>query len=65
MARTKSFAEKVIKKGEVFGDVCPTCNQEIQYLKRVEPVKKDNGSIGFKDVIVSYCKCNHQEVHEK
>lgn len=65
MARTKTFAEKVIKGGEIFGTVCPTCEQEIQYLKRVEPVKKDNGAVGFNDVIVPYCKCNHQEVQEK
>ncbi len=65
MARTKTFAEKVIKKGEIFGNVCPTCSQEIQYLKRVEPVKKENGSVGFNDVMVAYCKCNYQDVYEK
>ena len=65
MARTKSFAEKVIKKGVVFGQVCPTCGEEISYLKRVEPVKKDDGQIGFSEVMVGYCKCNVKEVMEK
>ena len=65
MARTKTFAEKVIKGGAVYGEVCPKCEQEVQFLKRVEPVIKENGAIGFNDVIVSYCKCNHQDVHEK
>ena len=65
MARTKSFADKVIKHGAIFGKVCPTCGEEIQYLKRVEPVKKNSGHIGFSDVVLPYCKCNIKQVQEK
>jgi hypothetical protein len=65
MARTKTFAEKVIKKGAVFGKVCPTCGEEIQFLKRVEPIRKSNGSIGFSDQVYPYCKCNVKELQEK
>jgi uncharacterized protein with PIN domain len=65
MAKAKTFADKVIKKGMIFGQVCPTCNTEFAYVKKVEPVRKVNGHIGFSETVVAYCKCNMKEVMEK
>ncbi len=64
MAKTKSFAEKVIKRGQKFGKVCEKCGEEISFIKRVEPVKKEGGGIGFGDHMVPYCKCNVKEAME-
>ena len=64
MARTKSFAEKVIKRGAVFGKICPVCGEEIAHVKRIDPVKKPNGSFGFNEHVVKYCKCNVKEAME-
>lgn len=64
MAKGKSFADKVSKKGAVFGKVCPTCGEEISYLKKIEPIKKDNGHIGFSESMIPYCKCNVKQVQE-
>ena len=64
MAKTKSFADKVIKRGAIFGKVCPECNEEISYIKGVEPVKKNSGGFGFSERMVPYCKCNVKEAME-
>ena len=65
MARTKTFAEKVIKRGQKFGKICPKCEEEIAFVKRVEPVKKDNGGMGFVERMQPYCKCNTKEAFEQ
>ena len=64
MAKKQSFSDKVKKTGMVFGKVCPTCGEVISYVRRVEPVKKASGSLGFKDTMVPICKCNIKEVQE-
>ena len=64
MAKTKSFAEKVIKRGQKFGKICPQCGEEIAFVKRVQPVRKEGGSVGFSEHMAPYCKCNVKEAME-
>ncbi len=62
MAKSQTFADKVNKAKLAGIKSCPACGDLYSFLKRVEPVKKDNGKFGFNEVIVRYCKCNEKEV---
>jgi uncharacterized protein YbaR (Trm112 family) len=48
----------------IFGKVCPICKEELSYVKRVEPVKRGEGRIGFSETVVAYCKCNIKQALE-
>jgi hypothetical protein len=64
MAKSRSFEDKVRKAGMIFGKVCPICKEELSYVKRVEPVKRGEGRIGFSETVVAYCKCNIKQALE-
>jgi hypothetical protein len=65
MAKKQSaFEDKVKKKGMKFGKICPTCGESLSYAKKIEPITRDNGAIGFSERILPYCKCNIKEVLE-
>jgi hypothetical protein len=56
-----TFADKVKKEAHV--DICPKCNNPIQYLLTVNAVKSDSGSWKFKQKHVGVCKCNQKEFY--
>ena len=62
MAKAQTFADKVNKAKRAGVKMCPDCGEIYSYMKRVEPVKKDNGRYGFNETIHKYCKCNEKEL---
>jgi len=62
MAKAQTFADKVNKARMAGVKICDTCGETHSYLKKVEPVKKDNWKFGFNETIIRYCKCNANEV---
>ena len=64
MAKAQTFADKVNKARLAGVKVCSECGEIYSYLKKIEPVKKDNGKFGFNETVVRYCKCTANEVME-
>jgi len=63
MAKTKTFAEKMIKdKSNI--RTCPVCGSAITAVKTMVPERNDDtGYFKFRNRMVEVCKCNHQQVY--
>ncbi len=60
MARPQSFGAKIANR-EKEGNTCPTCGEQISYVKHYASVKTAADGTKFKQKVVGICGCNKKE----
>ncbi|MDZ7315646.1 MAG: hypothetical protein ONA69_07270 [candidate division KSB1 bacterium] len=64
MGKDKSFSAKLAKAAGTNIPHCKVCGEAFRFTKIIETKKDpDSGHFGFRETIVSVCKCNAQEVN--
>ena len=63
MAKKQDFLSKTLKKDKP-GNICPTCESLISYIKYVKTERsKKTNSWRFSQKNLGVCKCNENEIY--